>query len=171
MSRNLKNAFPGQPLDKTQNLFFSSYVVKRQKSNSQNYIHMVTTAGQLLKNQTCLVHKAIIAVMYRHNSKICSKDLCFAKGPLAELFRWLQQHSSSPGFNSPWERISSKAAEVKKIPSSGRLQREMSASTLSSTEGSPCDCSDIYDIRFVLQLLSPSEPINAEPGDRHTCFK
>ena len=29
-----------------------------------------------------------------------------AKGPLAELVRRTQRHSSGPGFDSPWERIS-----------------------------------------------------------------
>jgi hypothetical protein len=29
-----------------------------------------------------------------------------AKGPLAELVRWYEQHSSGPRFDSSWERIS-----------------------------------------------------------------
>jgi len=29
-----------------------------------------------------------------------------AKGPLPEMVRGTQRHSSGPGFDSPWERIS-----------------------------------------------------------------
>ena len=45
---------------------------------------------------------------YSASCFFCVLVICFsgAKGPLAELVRGTQRHSSGPGFDFPWERIS-----------------------------------------------------------------